>query len=741
MKKILLLLGLFSTILTTTTQAQITVQDNQSALSLAQSLTGQGVVVLNPTLNCTGIANGKFVSNNTVLGIDSGIVLTSGRAMSIAGAIGISGPTSSFPSTSNNAPGDPDLTTLINSNTGGNIPTNDACILEFSFIPAGDTIKFDYVFGSEEYDGNNGNYNCGINDVFGFFISGPGIPAPRNIALVPGTTNVMVGVSTVNNGNGAFAGSSCYLNTNNLGPYTQFFNDIYAANNMDITYNGLTDVFTAYSNVIPCDTYHLKLAIADCSDYAWDSGVFLKAGSLNSVGIKLTPESTSGANTDVAHCIRGCKSGHISFFRPTAKPEPLTIHYLVQGTAVNGVDYQPIIDSIVIPSNQNTAELVITPNLIQYPSGPKSVVIKALSPYNCGTSSLPTIVDSATLWIYDSLYVAIPSQVLTTCPNTEVTITADIDPTLNFTWSPMALIPDPLPLGLTIHPKPVVSTTYKITVSQPGAPATCPTVSRNYLANVEPVPQIVLASHDTTVCLSDSVEITVRANPNGLNYSYNWSPATNLRNNNSGVNMFFAPVGDYKYVITATTPVAHCSNKDSFNIHVVPPFKFQSVTPKDTTIKYGDRIKLSSQSEAIYWYWDPITYLDDPTVREPWATPLQNMNYTLIGINQYGCRDTALVKINIVYDPNTGMPNAFSPNGDGLNDVFKIANIQFEKMTEFKIFNRLGQCVYNGTDPLKGWDGTYNNKPAASDTYFYIVKLTLPGGVQKVYKGDVILIR
>ncbi len=551
----------------------------------------------------------------------------------------------------------------------------------------------------------------------------------------------MVGISTINNGNGAAAGNSCYFNTNRQGPFTQYYNNIYTANNPDIAYNGLTDVFQAVSNVIPCDTYHLKLAIADASDYSWDSGVFLKAGSLNSVGIKLTPESTAGADTSISHCIRCCKSGDISFFRPTVRPTPLTIKYLIQGTAANGVDYQTITDSVVIPANQSTASVTIKPLLVQYASGPKYVTLKALSPYNCGTTGLPTIIDSATMWIYDSLYAAIPTDPTVTCPRTEIAITADIDATLNYTWSPMALIPDPLPLGLTIHPKPVVTTIYTITVSQPGAPVTCPTVSRKFVANVEPIPQIVLPSRDTTVCLSDSINLPVHSLPLGLNYTYNWSPSTYLRDNYSATNKLFAPVGDYKYVVTATTPVAHCSNKDSFIIHIVPPFTFESVRPTDTTIKYGDSIKLSSQSEAIYWIWDPITYLSDPLAREPFAKPLQNMTYTLRGINQYGCSDTALVKIKVVYEPNSGMPNAFSPNGDGLNDVFKIGNIKFEKMTEFKVFNRWGQCVYNGNDPMQGWDGTFKGKLAASDTYYYLVKLTFPGGVQKEFKGDVILIR
>jgi gliding motility-associated-like protein len=730
MRRIFLLLGLIVTSMTV--RGQIDVVDNQTAQALAQTLVGQGVVMLNPVLNCPGIANGKFalIGGTTNLGIDSGIVLTSGQAMTTGGNQGVNGPsTGAGPSQDNGAPGDPDLNTVLNG-----LLSQDRCNLEFDFVPAGDTVKFDYVFGSSEYE----NYSCsGYNDIFGFFISGPGYATPQNIALIPGTTIPIC----VNSTTGVNTGTLC----TSMGPGSPFA--MYYIDNTGgatITYSGFTSIFTAIASVIPCDTFHLKLAIADGSssgtDRILDSGVFLKAGSLNSTGIQLTPESTAGGNDVQPHCIRGCKSGHIEFTRPAPRPTPLTVRFLIEGTAVNGIDYQLITDSVVIPANQVSTELEIKPLLVQYPSGTKEVVIKALSPYSCG-SGAPNVIDTAILYIYDSLYVNIPTAPITVCPLTEVTITADIDPTLNYVWSPAALIPDPLPLGLTIHPKPTVPTTYTITVSQPGAPATCPTVKRSYLANVEPIPQIKLPSKDTTICLADSIDLSVYALPEGINYSYNWSPGTYLRDNFSANNKLFAPVGDHKYVITATTPIANCSSKDSMVLHIVPPFDFTSVTPTDTTIKYGDRIRLSSESEAIMWIWDPVTYLDDPLAREPYTTPLETIQYSLIGINQYGCKDTALVTINVEYNSNSGMPNAFTPNGDGLNDIFKIENLRFDKLTEFKVFNRWGREVFDTNIPTRGWDGNISGEPAASDVYYYSIKITLPDGKQKHFKGDVTLIR
>jgi gliding motility-associated-like protein len=176
-------------------------------------------------------------------------------------------------------------------------------------------------------------------------------------------------------------------------------------------------------------------------------------------------------------------------------------------------------------------------------------------------------------------------------------------------------------------------------------------------------------------------------------------------------------------------------------IHVVPPFSFSSVSPVDTTIKYGDEVHLDARGNAIAWLWLPITYLNDPTLQSPTARPLENMTYEVVGLDQYGCRDTATVHINVEYQSNPVIPNAFSPNGDGLNDVFSIQHLQFDKLLEFKVYNRTGQVVFETHNPKQGWDGSYNGKPAAMDTYFYLVKIVPPGEKAVTYKGDISLIR
>jgi hypothetical protein len=239
--------------------AHIAITPNQTAAALAQSLVGAGVTISNPTINCGANGNGLFVvtpPNTTNLGLGAGIILTSGNS---ALAAGPSGTTSV--STGNGA--DPDLTILAGQTTF------DKCILEFDFVPLGDSIKFDYVFASSEYQ----SYTCSnFNDVFGFFISGPGIVGPfsnnsKNIALVPGTA-CPVGVNTINGSTASPCGNvnaPCSPPNNAL-----FVNNI---GGTSVVYNGFTQVLTALAAVTPCVSHHLKLAISDAFDQILDSGV------------------------------------------------------------------------------------------------------------------------------------------------------------------------------------------------------------------------------------------------------------------------------------------------------------------------------------------------------------------------------------------------------------------------------------------------------------------------------------
>lgn len=195
---------------------------------------------------------GYFSKANSNFPFDRGIVLTSGAAKQAEG------PDSGIMSHGGyDWSGDPDASFLAGTTT------NNVTIFEFDFVPQGTEISFNYIFASEEYP----NFACSTyNDIFAFIISGPGITADpglsgKNIALLPNGQPV-----TINNVNDQFCGDATYYVP---GPFA------------DIEYGGRTVPLVAQSAVVPGETYHIRLLVADAGDTSYDSAVFLEAGSFN----------------------------------------------------------------------------------------------------------------------------------------------------------------------------------------------------------------------------------------------------------------------------------------------------------------------------------------------------------------------------------------------------------------------------------------------------------------------------
>ncbi len=232
----------------------LVVTTNNNATALATALAGSGVSISNATLVGAATQQGTFTGGTASgIGIDTGIILTTGSAASAPG------PNNSDDATTGiGSGGDADLADLI-----PGYSTNDANILTIDFTTQTGDLFFSYVFASEEY---NEYVNTSYNDVFGFFIDGV------NLALIP-NTSTPVSINNVNGGGPTYGinpKNSAYYNNNDLSNGGPFF---------DIQYDGFTDVFIAKAIGLGKGSHTLKLAIADGGDTALDSAVFLQAGS------------------------------------------------------------------------------------------------------------------------------------------------------------------------------------------------------------------------------------------------------------------------------------------------------------------------------------------------------------------------------------------------------------------------------------------------------------------------------
>lgn len=325
MKRIKHVLIIFSFFIGLQTQAQITT----STLTIAQYVTN---VLLGPGVTASGITYTglpKMIASFTApavtnLGIPKGVYLTCGSNGTVGGELGPAGPSSGFQSVDQAQPGDAALTALAG------IPTNDAAVLEFNFIPQSDTVRFRYVFGSEEYN----DYVNSINDAFAFILTGVTTPlAATNIALIPGTTTPIT-INSVNNGNsfGVSTGPcmNCSFYRDNIGGL------------INCVYDGLTTVLTAKHKVICGETYHIKIAIADASDNVFDSGVFLEAGSFSSIPPISVSSSNSNASFTDSVMVEDCNTNCVYFIRNSNISQKDSFKLQVTGNAILNSDYQQV---------------------------------------------------------------------------------------------------------------------------------------------------------------------------------------------------------------------------------------------------------------------------------------------------------------------------------------------------------------------------------------------------------------
>jgi gliding motility-associated-like protein len=260
----------------------------------------------------------------------------------------------------------------------------------------------------------------------------------------------------------------------------------------------------------------------------------------------------------------------------------------------------------------------------------------------------------------------------------------------------------------------------------------------------QPAPAIMVTASSNDVCAGALVTFTATATNTGANPSYQWMVNNTPANNTSTVfNTTALANGDVVYCVLtpgqgtcATTPVN--SNTVAAIINEAPRV---IITPADTAVTTGSVVQLNAQVTGSIgsFTWDPAGKLTNPSLLHTATIALtENVTYTLQVTSDKGCtaQAAAIVKVS----RPLVMPNAFTPNNDGRNDVFRIPAGVLINVQEFSIFDRWGNRVFTTKDSGKGWDGTFNGKPANAGVYVYVIKgVAFNGAVLK--KGEVVLVR
>lgn len=336
---------------------------------------------IKPIGNIKGI--GYFENGSSIIGIDRGILLSTGPVGNAEGPNEKGDEGGDFKDTR----GDADLRQLTSA------PVFDAVGVEFDFVPLDSIVTFRYVFASEEYCEFVGT---SFNDVFGFFVSGPGISGSfsknsQNVALIPGTQE-FVAINTINHlrnqeyfvrNEPRRDAERCQIEwkeTANLGL---------------IGYDGFTKALTATLKLIPCETYTLRLVIADVSDGNYDSAVFLEAESFNIGGnINLATGSGNGQDTITEACDNGYFVARRRAGEKTDMPLTIGIRVSDASTATSGQDFTPLPKQITIPAGVSETTVPIELLIDDIDEPVESIILELDFPCAC-------ISDTARLYIKD----------------------------------------------------------------------------------------------------------------------------------------------------------------------------------------------------------------------------------------------------------------------------------------------------------------------------------------------------
>lgn len=776
---------------------QLTTSTSQTPIQLVQNvLVGNGVTVSNISYTGDPDAIGSFNGSNTNLGLGSGIVMTTGTVLPGTGLFGAQqgphGPNNDGSAgVDNNTPGSTQLTTIAGETT------YNATILEFDFVPNSDSIKFKYVFGSEEYPEF---VNAGFNDVFAFFISGPGFGGNYNMATIPGTNGTPVTIDNVN----ANLNSNYFVDNGDGNSAPQNASSLY------IQYDGFTTVIEAKAQVQCGETYHLKMAIADVGDGVYDSGIFLEANSLKSVlPVEISASLDKNIFNNNSSLAENCESATISITRDASQAsQTLTIPLSTGGVAIEGVDYSTVPSSITF----NPGQTVVTFTLDVYQDnileGDETLKLILDQPDPCGNSNLITLNllikeipplsltlsnqaiqcpgDLATLtpvisggvqpylvtWsngqvaqsigvnptqttqytvtvnddcnavpatktvevfvpTFDPLQVSTFGDTAVLCPRTPVSLLSTVSGGaggINYEWSVNGQF---LSSDDSFLVAPMQSTDYQIKVTDVCQNTDSTSLTLEVLT---PVLKIV-TSDDALICKGEEVEIGVTALGGLGNYTYYWP--------HSGENTATVTVNPLKstdylvrvadgcgtYEITGRITVNISRPNASFNLLSTDPMEGLPTYFKNNSTGSVSYIWDFGNGEASTDYAPNVTY-------NPWGY----YQVQLIATSAAGCLDTFARQIYIKPEFYFYAPNAFTPDNDRFNSVYKVSLIGSTKF-HFVLYNRWGQIVFESFDPNFEWDGKYAGEMVVDDTYVYRCFITDLEGKKTIHEGFVTVLK
>ena len=734
-----------------TSYAQMTVNSGFTPLEYVQELVGPGITVSNVVMtNNSANQIGIFDGQNSNIGFNSGVVMAAGpvnglignAAMADAGQPG-------------NGQTDADLLTVAqsvtsNPSSGFINSVNDVISLEFDFVPSSNVASFNFVFSSDEY---TQWINSSFNDVFAFFVSGPGITGPfsappgfpggaQNVALVPGT-NTPITISTI------FPAGVPGEPPAGLNPQLYLSN----AGGTTHTHNGFTVPIPIELNVQCGETYHFRFAIGDGSDTYLNTAVFLEAGSFVSDAVDVTVATVSGDST----IVEGCTDANFIFTRPEGETgDTLIINYEIGGEAIEGTDYNDLQDTVVFLPGEDSVVINLSPIQDGLDEGFESVTITVELVNICGD----TIVSSGVIYIGDGPIINIDeSDTLLVCANELVMVGASASggyAPYTYEWTDtlgnIIGTGDSLDLGITENGSIDVYVT--ATDNCDFSNVDTLTLTLNQTLSVDTI-IVGPATCEPDGFVSAFVSGETTTPDHGVYYSW-----TSMSGQAGPAASVWTDLASGWYYVSVEDAV--CTVEDSAFVDLLnPPVAVLTATPtsgcEPLTVSFDYSSSENGDAYALS-YGDggneSSTNLNDVFSNTYTGTSATSFTAQLIVSQGLNCEDIATVEIQLgicgctdeialnynpdatiddgscTYpvppEPTVSAPNVFTPNGDPdeVNEEFFLTS---ENLAELRliIFNRWGNVVYDYTSSDVSNDNpSWNGKTDKGDeldegVYFY----------------------
>ena len=693
---------------------------------------------------------GTFNSNGFNFPIGSGLIMTTGN-VSVA-----NGPNSAGSSSQSVTPmySDPLMNGLASSSLNG------CGALEFEFIAFADTFAFSYVFASDEYP----EFVCSsYNDVFAFFLSGIDpvtfVPTTRNVAIIPHTVLPV----TINNLNGGYTSGSA-SNCQN-GTYSNYYVANHNTGTPGVEYDGYTVKLDAEAVILACQTYTMHLSVCNVGDNAYDSGVFLEEGSFYSPTLEISARALD--TTDTAHyllhdwdtLVQNCKGADILFEMARPNLTAYTVEFSYGGNASVGAHY---LVSRISPEG-DTVYMDLNNSSFSFQDSAQIHVYLAVNPdttfEEARTLELYIKTDYCEMYTDDDQFDTLRFVLM---PNPRIQIADSTFRVCHHCAELTAVVEGGGPMPITYH------WTAEDAVQDPDSLTTACNITSNMTLHLEAV--------DYWGCMADTAEIKVEiteqpvANPiitptfgcaplpvvlSTQNMPDNCQIAWTLTNDTltitdstNNAHLTLSEFGYYDVNLwLSTAPGCSDSILLTHAIHVADyPHAAFTFTPDEA--QNGQPVSffnLSERDNITNYQWlfgDGGTAYDTDPVHAYHVINSENMLVRLTVTNGDGCSDDTTMIVPVVDNFALWVPNAFTPNNDGNNEIFQpvVNDVAYYQL---EIYNRTGELFFVTNSTELGWDGTVNGKPV--QTGVYVWRITYAKYADPTYyyvrEGELILIR